>query len=130
MGKEANGNSVDAIREKIESIIDKKRYVDKKVKGIPDELKAPKDILLSQKAVDNLIDSKLVTLVGESPDHDGLQFFFKEYDNMPSLEIRLSVMEDGQFRVEYIKEEASETKPEFVWDRISHGYVNEEDSEI
>lgn len=107
----------DAIREYIEKIISyQKKYIEEG-KEIPEELLIPQEIILSPKNMEFLINSKLVDYIGAGETGEEVQFYWKKTDELPALELRAERREDGKFVLAYIKEEASEEKQEFIWDK-------------
>lgn len=106
----------DAIREYIEKIIDSQKQYIKEGKEIPKELLIPKEIVLSPKNIEYLINSKIVDYIGAGETGNEIQFYWKKTDELPALELRAVRREDGKFVLSYIKEEKSKEKPEFVWD--------------
>ena len=106
-----------AIREYIENIISSQKKYLKEGKEIPEELLIPQEIILSPKNMEFLINSKLVDYIGAGETGNEVQFYWKKTDELPSLELRAERREDGKFILSYIKEEATEEKQEFVWDK-------------
>ena len=107
----------DAIREYIENIISSQKKYLKEGKEIPEELLIPQEIILSPKNMEFLINSKLVDYIGAGETGNEVQFYWKKTDELPALELRAERREDGKFILSYIKEEATEEKQEFVWDK-------------
>ena len=125
MNKEENKNiyaehcPADAIREYIEKIISsQKKYLDEG-KEVPKELLIPQEIVLSPKNMEFLINSKLVDYIGAGETGNEIQFYWKKTDELPALELRAERREDGKFVLSYIREEATEERKEFVWDKKS-----------
>ena len=123
MNKEENKNiyaehcPADAIREYIENIISSQKKYIEEGKEIPEELLIPQEIILSPKSMEFLINSKLVDYIGAGETGEEVQFYWKKTDELPALELRAERREDGKFVLAYIKEEASEEKQEFIWDK-------------
>lgn len=107
----------DAIREYIEKIINSQKKYIEAGKDIPEELKIPQEIILSPKNIDFLLESKFVDFIGAGESGNEVQFYWKKTDELPALELRAQRREDGKFILTYIKEEASEEKQEFLWDK-------------
>ena len=106
-----------AIREYIENIISSQKKYLKEGKEIPEELLIPQEIILSPKNMEFLINSKLVDYIGAGETGNEVQFYWKKTDELPALELRDERREDGKYILSYIKEEATEEKQEFVWDK-------------
>ncbi len=92
----------DAIREHIEKIIEMGKEI-------------PKEIIISPKNIEYLMNSQLVDFIGAGPTGNELQFYWKATENLPALEVKVTRREDGKFVLTYMKEEASKDKPEFLW---------------
>lgn len=107
----------DAIREYIENIISSQKKYIEEGKEIPEELLIPQEIILSPKNMEFLINSKLVDYIGAGETGNEVQFYWKKTEKLPALELRAERREDGKFILSYIKEEATEEKQEFVWDK-------------
>jgi len=109
----------DAIREYIEKIVkEQKKYLEEG-KQIPDELLIPQEIILSPKNIEFLINSKYVDYIGAGETGNEIQFYWKRTDRLPALELRAEKREDGKYILSYIREEATQGKEEFVWDKAT-----------
>lgn len=107
----------DAVREYIEEIINNQRKYIEEGKEVPKELLIPQEIVLSPMNMEFLLNSKLVDYVGAGETGNEVQFYWKETEKLPALELRAEKREDGKFILSYIREEASKDKEEFVWDK-------------
>ena len=107
----------DAVREYIEQIIAKQREYISQGKEVPKELLIPQEIILSPMNIEFLINSKFVDYIGAGETGNEVQFYWKKTDELPALELRAERREDGKFILSYIKEEATEEREEFIWDK-------------
>lgn len=107
----------DAIREYIEEIVGLQKNYLAQGKEVPEELLIPQEIILSPQNIEFLINSKLVDYIGAGETGNEIQFYWKKTEKLPALELRAERREDGKFILSYIKEEATNEKQEFVWDK-------------
>ena len=106
----------DKIREYIEEIISiQKEYINKG-KPVPEEYLIPSKIELSPQNMQFLLNSKLVDFIGTNAEGNELYFYWKSTEQLPALEVRTKLQNDGKYYLTYIREEASEKKEAFEWD--------------
>lgn len=115
----ADNCPADAIREYIEKITEKQQKYIREGKEIPKDLLIPQKIVLSPENIKFLLDSKYVDYIGAGETGNEIQFYWKRTEELPALEVRVKREEDGKFILTYIKEEATEDREEFVWDKDS-----------
>ena len=107
----------DAIREYVEKIVEAQKKLVKEGKEITEDVLIPKEIILSPKNIEFLINSKFVDYIAAGKTGEEIQFYWKKTEELPALELRVERREDGKFILSYIKEEASKEKEEFIWDK-------------
>ena len=106
----------DKIREYVGSVINaQKRYV-LSGKDVPDDLLIPSKIELSPENIKYLLNSKLVDYIGAGETGNEINFYWKESNDIPALEVRTRLENDGKYYLTYIREEASKDKVAFEWD--------------
>ena len=91
---------------------------------MPDELLIPNKIELSPENIKFLINSKLVDYIGAGKTGNEISFYWKKTDDLPALELRVRLEEDGKYYLTYIREEASKEKLAFEWDEMNQKNKN------
>ena len=96
--------------------IEKQKDFTEKDEEIPKKYLIPDTVYLSNESVRFFMNSKLVDLIGTSEDGKQLQFYWKESDELPALEVKLELDEDkNQYTVVFIKEDAKGKYKGFEW---------------
>lgn len=100
--------------------IDKEKEYTEKGMEIPKKYLIPDTVYLSDESVRFFMDSKLVDLIGTSEDGKQLQFYWKDSEKLPALEVKLELDEDkNQYTVVFIKEDAKGDYQGFEWNRTN-----------
>jgi len=108
---------VDTIRDFIEQCMRMQEKCHVEGKPIPEEYLIPEKIILSDESVRFFLNSQLVDAIGPGLNGIGGQFYWKASGKYPALEVRVELdPETMKFMLTYLREEASPTKDEFVWD--------------
>ena len=105
------------IRKYIESLITKQKEYLERGEEIPQEFLIPQDIVLSPKNIEFLMDSKLVDFFGAGETGNEMQFYWRESEKYPPLEIRVKRDPKGRILLTYINEHAKDTTGQFIWDK-------------
>ncbi len=108
----------DAVREYVETIVNYQKKCTEEGRQIP------KEIILSPKNIEFLLNSKLVDLIGAGETGNEIQFYWKKTEQYPALELKVALKDDGTYELTYIKEDASAEKPEFLWEKDSNKSKN------
>ena len=112
----ADNCPADKIREYVESIINLQKEYVLAGKEVPKELQIPSRIELSPENIKFLINSKLVDYIGAGKTGNEINFYWKKTDELPALEVRVRLEENGKYYLTYIREEATKEKVAFEWD--------------
>lgn len=98
--------------------IEKQKEFTEKDEKIPEKYLIPNTVYLSDESVRYFMNSKIVDLIGTSADGKQLQFYWKDSENLPALEVKLELDEENnQYTVVFIKEEAKGDYQGFEWRR-------------
>lgn len=119
MTKEINSEScpVDTIRDYIEQCMRMQQACIAEDKPVPEEYLIPEKIVLSDESVRFFINSQLVDIIGAGKSGTGGQFYWKASGKYPALEVHVEFDPlNMKYVLTYLREEASPTKDEFVWD--------------
>ena len=106
----------DKIREYIENVIKLQEEYIRDGKSVPEELLIPSKIELSPENINFLLNSKFVDFYGSDVTGDVINFYWRETEQYPALEVRTKLDSDGKYYLTYIKEDARGERPSFVWD--------------
>ena len=105
----------DRIREYIEDVVSKQKEYLLSGREVPDELLIPSKIELSPQNIEFLLNSQLVDFYGAGETGNEFNFYWKETEQFPALEVRTRVESDGKYYLTYIREEASKERVAFEW---------------
>ncbi len=98
--------------------IEKQNEFGKKSEEVPEKYLIPDTVYLSDESVKYFINSKIVDLIGASKDGKRLQFYWKDSEKYPALEVELELdQEKSQYSVVFIKEDAKGDYKGFEWKR-------------
>jgi hypothetical protein len=86
--------------------------------NIPEEYMIPKKVVLSNECLKFFIQDPINDFVGASIDGDEVSIYWEKSETLPALEVRTVLNPDTkEYELDYIKENASDDKAEFIWDR-------------
>lgn len=105
----------DKIREYIEEIISLQKEFILDGKEVPKEFLIPSKIELSPENIKFLINSKLVDYIGAGKTGKEINFYWKKTDELPALELRTRLEDNGKYYLSYIREEATKDRVAFEW---------------
>ena len=112
----ADNCPAEKIREYIEDIISLQKDFIIKGKKVPKEFLIPSKIELSPENIKFLINSKLVDYIGAGETGKEINFYWKKTDDLPALELRTRLENDGKYYLTYIREESFGDRAAFEWD--------------
>lgn len=98
--------------------IEKQRFFEEKGEEVPDKYLIPDTVYLSDESVRFFMNSQIVDLIGASQDGKQLQFYWKDTEKLPALEVKLELDDEkNQYTVVFIKEDAKGEYEGFEWNR-------------
>ena len=98
--------------------MDKQKYYIERGEEIPAKYLISDKVYLSDESVKYFINSQIVDLIGASKDGKQLQFYWKDSEKLPALEVKLQLDEQkNQYAVVFIKEDAKGDYKGFEWNR-------------
>ena len=96
--------------------IEKQKEFEEKGEEIPEKYLIPDTVYLSDESVKFFLNSKIVDLIGASEDGKQLQFYWKDTEKLPALDVKLELDEEkNQYVVVFIKEDAKGEYEGFEW---------------